>query len=378
MKKMVILGSTGSIGTQALQICATHGYSVLGLAAHSNEKLLEEQTRKFLPKIVCIFDETHYKSFKQRVSDIAVKVVTGLDGLCEVASLKEAEIVLNAVMGMIGLCPTLAAIDAGKNVALANKETLVTGGELVMRRAKEQNVKIFPVDSEHSAIFQCLEGYPHCKVNRILLTASGGPFFGWTKDELRCVTPENALKHPNWSMGAKITIDSATMMNKGLELIEAVWLFHVKPEQIDILVHRESIVHSLVEFEDYSVIGQLGVPDMKIPIQYALTYPERMACPTKRLDLCAACSLTFAKPDEETFTCIRTAKSAIQKGKLYPTLMNSANECLVSLFLQNKIPFLKIGEISERVLELDGNATVTVENILDAEKQAHEFVLSLI
>lgn len=376
MKRVTILGSTGSIGTQALSVCQAGGFSVTGLAALKNEELLEQQTRQFLPKMVCIFDEAHYASFRQRVADLDVEVVTGIDGLCVLAGREDTDVVLNAVMGMIGLRPTLAAIEAGKDVALANKETLVTGGELVMTRAREKGVRILPVDSEHSAIFQSLEGYHHCKLNKILLTASGGPFFGRTREELTDVTPEKALKHPNWSMGAKITIDSATLMNKGLEVIEAVHLFDVRPEQVEVVVHRESIIHSMVEFEDYSVIGQLGVPDMKIPIQFALTYPDRLPCPTGRLSLTDYGRLTFHKPDLSTFTCLATAFKAIEKGGLYPTLINCANEALVPLFLQKKISFLQIGELVGEALELKNDASVTVENILEAEKQAVEFVRS--
>lgn len=378
MKRLSILGSTGSIGTQALTVCEANNFSVVGLAANRNEKLLEEQTRRFLPSLVCIYDESCYKSFKDRVSDLNVKVVTGIEGLCETASMNEADMVLNSVTGMIGLRPTLSAIEAKKDVALANKETLVTGGELVMKRAKENNVKILPVDSEHSAIFQSLNGYTHCKVNRILLTASGGPFFGKTKEDLKSITVSQALNHPNWSMGAKITIDSSTMMNKGLELIEAYWLFDVEPEKIEVLVHRESIIHSLVEFEDYSVIGQLGVPDMKIPIQYALTYPNRVPCPTKQLNLWEVGNMSFYKPDEETFTTLKVAKEAIKRGKLYPTLMNSCNEKAVELFLNGKIDYLKIFELNEKVLELKSADEITVKSILEAEQVAKEFVLSSI
>lgn len=378
MKRLSILGSTGSIGTQALEVCEAHGFPVKGLAAYGNETLLEEQTRRFQPNLVCIFDEGRYQSFKARVADLPVRVVTGIEGLCEAASMEDADMVLNAVSGMIGLRPTLAAIDAHKELALANKETLVTGGELVMGRAKEQNVPVLPVDSEHSAIFQCLNGYRHCKVNRILLTASGGPFFGKTRAELQHVTKQDALNHPNWSMGVKITIDSATMMNKGLELIEAYWLFDVPPEQIEVVIHRESIIHSAVEFEDCAVIAQLGMPDMKLPIQYAITYPERTPCPTKALNLWEVGKLTFYEPDEENFSCLKTAKEAIRRGKLYPTLMNCANELAVQLFLEGKISFLQIAELNERVLELDGSGEVTVENILSAETAAREFVLSSI
>lgn len=374
-KNVTILGSTGSIGTQALDVCRANGFNVYALAANRSEQLLEEQVRAFHPKRVCIADPAHYQNFCTRVRDLDVEVLTGIDGLCELAGDPNAGIVLNSVMGMIGLRPTLAAIEAGNTLALANKETLVTGGELVMKRAAEKGVRIFPVDSEHSAIFQCLEGYRHCHLNKILLTASGGPFFGKTREELKEITPERALKHPNWSMGAKITIDSATLMNKGLEVIEAVHLFGVRPEQIEVVVHRESVIHSLVEFDDYSVIGQLGVPDMKIPIQYALTYPERTACPTGRLSLTDYGKLTFFKPDPETFVCLKAALEAISRGGLYPTLVNSANELLVELFLKGKVSFLQIGDLVSEVLGERCDSPVTVENILAAEKQAREFVL---
>lgn len=377
-KNVTILGSTGSIGTQALDVCRANGFNVYALAANRSEQLLEEQVRAFHPKRVCIADTEHYQSFCTRVADLDVEVLTGIDGLCALAGDENAGIVLNSVMGMIGLRPTLAAIEAGNTLALANKETLVTGGELVMKRAAEKGVRIFPVDSEHSAIFQCLEGYRHCHLNKILLTASGGPFFGMPRKELEGITPERALKHPNWSMGAKITIDSATLMNKGLEVIEAVHLFGVRPEQIEVVVHRESVIHSLVEFDDYSVIGQLGVPDMKIPIQYALTYPERTACPTGRLSLTDYGKLTFYKPDPETFVCLKAALEAISRGGLYPTLVNSANELLVELFLKGKVSFLQIGDLVSAVLGERCDGPVTLENILAAEKQAREFVLSKI
>ena len=377
-KNVTILGSTGSIGTQALDVCRANGFNVYALAANRSEQLLEEQVRAFHPKRVCIADPEHYQSFCTRVAALDVEVLTGIDGLCALAGDENAGIVLNSVMGMIGLRPTLAAIEAGNTLALANKETLVTGGELAMKRAAEKGVRIFPVDSEHSAIFQCLEGYRHCHLNKILLTASGGPFFGMTRKELEGITPERALKHPNWSMGAKITIDSATLMNKGLEVIEAVHLFGVRPEQIEVVVHRESVIHSLVEFDDYSVIGQLGVPDMKIPIQYALTYPERTACPTGRLSLTDYGKLTFYKPDPETFVCLKAALEAISRGGLYPTLVNSANELLVELFLKGKVSFLQIGDLVSAVLGERCDGPVTLENILAAEKQAREFVLSKI
>lgn len=375
MKRSVsILGSTGSIGTQALEVCEVHGIEVKALAAKRNEELLEKQVRKFKPKLVCLYDENAYRGMKIRLADLSVQLVTGMEGLCEAATLPEADMILNSVVGMIGLQPTLAAIHAGKDIALANKETLVTGGELVMKAAAEKGVKIYPVDSEHSAIFQCLQGYSGCRVNKILLTASGGPFFGKARSELEGVTVAQTLKHPNWSMGAKITVDSATLMNKGFECIEAVWLFGVRPEQVEVVVHRESVIHSMVEFEDYAVLGQMGVPDMKIPIQYALTYPERLPCPTERLNLFDYGTLSFARPDPETFCCLKAALDAIGRGGLYPTLVNGANEELVRLFLEEKIPFLKIGDTVCKALELDGSGEVTVESILDAEQRARRFV----
>ena len=375
MKRSVsILGSTGSIGTQALEVCEVHGIEVKALAAKRNEELLEKQVRKFKPKLVCLYDENAYRGMKIRLADLSVQLVTGMEGLCEAATLPEADIILNSVVGMIGLQPTLAAIHAGKDIALANKETLVTGGELVMKAAAEKGVKIYPVDSEHSAIFQCLQGYSGCRVNKILLTASGGPFFGKTRSELEGVTVAQTLKHPNWSMGAKITVDSATLMNKGFECIEAVWLFGVRPEQVEVVVHRESVIQSMVEFEDYAVLGQMGFPDMKIPIQYALTYPERLSCPTERLNLFDYGTLSFARPDPETFCCLKAALDAIGRGGLYPTLVNGANEELVRLFLEEKIPFLKIGDTVCKALELDGSGEVTVESILDAEQRARRFV----
>lgn len=375
MKRSVsILGSTGSIGTQALEVCEVHGIEVKALAAKRNEELLEKQVRKFKPKLVCLYDENAYRGMKIRLADLSVQLVTGMEGLCEAATLPEADMILNSVVGMIGLQPTLAAIHAGKDIALANKETLVIGGELVMKAAAEKGVKIYPVDSEHSAIFQCLQGYSGCRVNKILLTASGGPFFGKTRSELEGVTVAQTLKHPNWSMGAKITVDSATLMNKGFECIEAVWLFGVRPEQVEVVVHRESVIHSMVEFEDYAVLGQMGVPDMKIPIQYALTYPERLSCPTERLNLFDYGTLSFARPDPETFCCLKAALDAIGRGGLYPTLVNGANEELVRLFLEEKIPFLKIGDTVCKALELDGSGEVTVESILDAEQRARRFV----
>ena len=354
-KTVSILGSTGSIGTQSLEVCEKHGLKVTALAAHSSIDLLEAQSRKFSPKVVCIYSEDKYAQLRERLADTDIKVLCGMDGLCEIAAMQETDIVLNSVVGMVGLLPTLTAIEAGRDIALANKETLVAGGELVMSRAAEKGVKIYPVDSEHSAIFQCLQGNKREQLSKIILTASGGPFFGKTYDELRSVTKEQALRHPNWDMGSKITIDSATLMNKGLEFIEAKWLFDLTPEQIEIVVHRQSVIHSAVEYDDYSVIAQLGVPDMKIPIQYALLFPD--------------------KPDFETFKCLSAAIEAITRGGAYPCLVNSANEEAVRAFLNDEISFIQIGEIVSSVLENFGQSEITCyEDVMRADKAARDFV----
>ncbi len=377
MKQMLsILGSTGSIGTQTLDVARRLGLRVCALAANRNVELLENQIREWKPQLVAVFDLDAAKKLRLAVADTPVRVVQGMEGLCEAASISSADVVCNSVVGMVGLRPTLAAIAAKKDVALANKETLVAGGALVMKAACEAGVQILPVDSEHSAIFQCLQGCPEKKaLRRIILTASGGPFFGWTREQLKDVTPEQALKHPNWDMGAKVTIDSATLMNKGLEITEAYWLFGVTPEQIDVVVHRESIVHSMVEYADYSVIAQLGVPDMRIPIQYALTWPQRMPSPVEQLDLVKCGSLSFYEPDEETFPCLRACKHALLRGGLASTAANGANEEAVRLFLQHRIPFLQIGELVMQAMEHQPDAQVTsVEDILNADQAAREFV----
>jgi len=374
-KTISILGSTGSIGTQALDVCRKHSFRVTALAANKNTDLLEKQAREFKPEYVCIYDTGKYAEMSERLADMPVKVICGLDGLCEIASLENADIILNSVVGMVGLKPTLTAINAGKDVALANKETLVAGGELVMSLAAEKNVKIFPVDSEHSAIFQCLQGNKREQLNKIILTASGGPFFGKSYEQLKTVTKFDALKHPNWNMGNKITIDSATLMNKGLEFIEAKWLFDLDPEQIEIIVHRQSVIHSAVEYNDFSVIAQLGVPDMKIPIQYALLYPERMTCPTKQLSLTDYGSLTFEKPDFETFKCLKAAIEAIKRGGAYPCLVNSANEEAVGAFLADRISFIEIGEIVSSILEkFESFEISSYEDVMRADKMAREYV----
>ncbi len=374
-KQISILGSTGSIGTQSLEVCEKHGIKITALAAHSSTELLERQARKFRPEYVGIYNETKYNEMKERLADTDIKVLCGMEGLCRIAGLSQNDIVLNSVVGMVGLLPTLTAIKAGKDVALANKETLVAGGEIVMSLAKEKGVRIYPVDSEHSAIFQCLQGNKRSQLSKVILTASGGPFFGRSYEDLKTVTKADALKHPNWSMGNKITIDSATLMNKGLEFIEAKWLFDLDPEQIEIVVHRQSVVHSAVEYDDYSVIAQLGVPDMKIPIQYALLYPERMPCPTGRLSLTDYGSLTFEKPDYKTFRCLAAAMEAIKRGGAYPCLVNSANEEAVRAFLNDEIDFISIGEIVSSVLDSFESSEISCyEDVMKADSAARLYV----
>ena len=378
-KNLSILGSTGSIGTQTLDVARNLSLEVTALAAYGNIKLLEEQIREFHPVLAVVFDEEKAKQLRTAVADTGTKILAGMDGLCEAASIDGADVVVNAVVGCVGLQPTLAAIKAGKDLALANKETLVAGGALVMRAAEENGVKIFPVDSEHSAIFQCLQGCPEKKfLSRIILTASGGPFFGKTREELAEVTPRQALKHPNWDMGAKITIDSSTMMNKGLEILEASWLFDMPVSQIDVVIHRESVIHSLIEYVDHSVIAQLGVPDMRIPIQYAITWPERYPSPVKRLSLADYGTLTFAQPDEETFRCLAACKEAGRRGGLAPAAANGANEAAVDLFLKEKISFLEIGELVWAAMDRqpDVETITSVDDILTADRAAREFVYS--
>lgn len=371
-----ILGSTGSIGTQALSVCEKLGIKVSALTANSNTDLLEQQIRKFRPKLAVIGTEQKANDLKLRIADTETKVSFGIEGLCEAAAVKEADTVLTSVVGMIGLRPTLTAIEAKKNIALANKETLVAGGSLVMKKAKENGVNIYPVDSEHSAIFQCLQGCPDKKMlKRLILTASGGPFFGRTLEELKQVTVEQALNHPNWSMGAKITVDSATMMNKGLEIIEARWLFDMPVEKIDVVVHRESVIHSMIEYTDNSVIAQLGVPDMKIPIQYALTYPQRVPCDVEQLDLTKLSSLTFFEPDSETFKCMRACRKAMALGGTAPVLANGANEAAVKLFLEKKISFTDIGDLVwNSMTAIPVKEIKELSDILEADKAARQFV----
>lgn len=376
-KNLSIIGSTGSIGTQSLETARKCGYSVSALSAYSNVDLIEKQIREFKPSVAALVDENAAKELKNRVSDTNTRVLSGLSGVCECASQDGADTVINAVVGMAGLRPTLTAIECGKKIALANKETLVAGGQLVTRKARENKVDILPVDSEHSAIFQCLQGQPSNRaLKKIILTASGGPFFGKTKDELSKVTVADALKHPNWSMGQKITVDSATMMNKGLELIEAVWLFSVSPEKVEIVVHRESIIHSMVEYDDNAVIAQLGLPDMKIPIQYALTYPERIESLTGELDLTKLGTLTFYKPDYETFRCMTVCREAITRGGLYPAYANSANEQANLMFRKGEIGFLDIGELVERVMNEAPSVTeYSADDIDEADSEARRLVL---
>lgn len=376
MKKVLtILGSTGSIGKQALEVVDMQGYEVLALTANENAKILEEQIRKYKPQYAALADEKKAKELAISVADTNTKVLSGREGVCFCASLK-VDYVLNSIVGMAGLEPTLKAIESKNEIALANKETLVAGGSLVTRKAKENGVSILPVDSEHSAIFQSLQGCRDKKeVKRLILTASGGPFFGRSRASLEDVTVEQALNHPNWSMGAKITIDSASMMNKGLELIEAVWLFSMKPEDVDIVVHRQSVVHSLVEYCDNSVIAQLGVPDMRIPIQYALTYPNRIPSPVKQLSLTDYGTLTFEKPDYETFGCINICRNAIEKGGLYPAAANSANEAANLAFRQGKIKFLDIERLVGKAAEAaPSKDDYTLDDVNEIESWAREYV----
>lgn len=377
-RSLVLLGSTGSIGRQTLDVAEKAGYRPDVLAAHSNVQALEAQIRQYAPHTAVMYDESAAADLRVRVADLPVKVLSGMDGLCAAAADPDADLVLNAVVGMVGLQPTLAAIGAGHDVALANKETLVAGGAAVMAAAKRQGVRILPVDSEHSAIFQCLQGAPrNGAVRRLILTASGGPFFGYTAAQLEDVTPAQALKHPNWSMGAKVTIDSATMMNKGLELIEARWLFDMTPERIDVVVHRESVVHSLVEYDDGGVIAQLGDPDMRLPIQYALTWPDRLPCPVKTLDLAAWGKLTFFAPDDTAFPNLSSARKALVKGGLYTAAMNAVNEVAVAQFLGGKIGFADISRMVGAVLDWDIPAGDSVEEILTVDAECRARALSL-
>lgn len=380
MKKLSLLGSTGSIGTQALQVVQNlreqgEKWEVAALAARSSVNRLEEQARQFHPEVVAVFDEGAALSLRQSLRDTDIQVLSGMEGLCEAAAWPGADLTLNAVVGMVGLQPTLAALQAGKALALANKETLVAGGAIVMEAARKRNLPILPVDSEHSAIFQCLQGCPERgALKKLVLTASGGPFFGRSRQELAGVTREQALRHPNWDMGAKITIDSATMMNKGLEVMEASWLFDLPEHRIEVVVHRESVIHSMVEYQDNAVVAQLGVPDMAVPIQYALTYPRRMPSPAGELDLCALGKLTFYPPDREAFPCLELCREALRRGGLVPAAANGANEQAVALFLEGKIGFLDIPRLVEAAMDRQDPGVVTLEAVLEADREARAFV----
>ncbi|MDR1754547.1 MAG: 1-deoxy-D-xylulose-5-phosphate reductoisomerase [Eubacterium sp.] len=374
VKTFSLLGSTGAIGQQALSVARAHNIKISALSGGKNAALLSEQAREFKAPLVCISDENFYGELKLRLADTSTKITCGTDGLLEAAAIK-SDITLNAVVGMAGLLPTLEAINAGNTIALANKEALVAGGNLVMRSAFEKKVKIIPVDSEHSAIFQCLMGNNRVSLKKIILTASGGPFFGYTTEMLKGATKDQALRHPNWRMGQKITIDSATLMNKGLELIEAVWLFGVSPSQIEIVIHRQSIIHSAVEYIDGSVIAQMGVSDMRLPIQFALSYPERLPCAAEPLSLLKAGSLTFEKPDDETFKCLSLARLAAEKGGNAGSVINGANERAVAAFLDNIISFYEIFELVEYAFKnVKYIENPTLDDILKSGVQAGEFV----
>ncbi len=377
-KNISILGSTGSIGTQTLEVAKLLGCAVSALTAYSNVELMERQVREFKPKLAVMMSEQAAADLKTRLADTDTRVSCGMSGLCEAAAMDGADTVLNSVVGMVGLRPTLAAIAAGKNIALANKETLVAGGELVMKAAKERGVNIYPVDSEHSAVFQCLQGSPSPKaVGRLILTASGGPFFGKTADELKDITPQQALNNPNWSMGAKITVDSATMMNKGLEIIEASWLFNMPIDKIDVVVHRESIVHSLIEYVDSSVTAQLALPDMRIPIQYALTYPARARSLVPKLSLAKVHTLSFYEPDRDTFKGMDICADAMRRGGTAPAAANGANEAAVGLFLEGKLPFLSIAKLARDAMLNDSAGEITcLDDVLEADTAAREYVYS--
>lgn len=379
-KVITLLGSTGSIGTQSLDVCRMHGYEVFGLSANSSVDKLLAQIAEFHPKYVAVTDPAAFDRLSAALAGQtgAPKLLKGADGLRELAAMDGAGTVLNAVVGIAGLDASLTAIESGHDLALANKESLVTGGFLVTDAVRENNVKLLPVDSEHSAIFQCLQDeYSAKSLQKILLTASGGPFFGRTRQELQNVTKDDALRHPNWSMGSKITIDSATLMNKGLELIEAVWLFGLPAEQVQVVVQRQSIIHSMVQFSDNSILAQLGVPDMRIPIQYALTWPERVPGPAPELDFTKLHELTFDTADEATFRCLAACKKAIGKGGLAPCAANGANEEAVRLFLEGRIPFLKIGELVEGVVDSEAfGGPYTLDDVYACDAAARAYVLA--
>jgi len=380
MKKRTIslMGSTGSIGRQSLDVIAACGMDVAALTANNNVELMEQQVRQFKPTLAVMMDEKAAADLKLRLADTGVRVASGMDGLLEAAQIESADTVITAVMGMVGLRPTLAAIRQGKRIALANKETLVCGGQIVMAEAKKYNAEIAPVDSEHSALFQCLQGNrDRGEVKRLILTASGGPFFGYTKEQLEQVTLAQALKHPNWSMGAKITIDSATLMNKGLEFIEAMHLYAMPPEKISIVVHRESIIHSLVEYCDNAILAQMGTADMRLPIQYALSWPQRIPGPAAELDMLSCPNLTFAKPDPETFACLGLALRTAKLGGNAGAVLNGANEAAVGLFLKEKIRFTDIPRLVERAMEeIPVQPVAALEDVLEADARARQVVMS--
>ena len=376
MKKIAILGSTGSIGTQTLDVVRANGdIEVLGISAGRNVKMLEEQAREFHPQLIAVWDENAAKDLAVRLADMDVKIVSGMEGLLELARMPQTDILVTAVVGMIGIRPTMEGIKAGKDIALANKETLVTAGHLIIPMAKEHGVQILPVDSEHSAIFQALHGEKRAQVEKLLITASGGPFRGRKREELEYVTLADTLKHPNWVMGRKITIDSATLVNKGLEVMEAKWLFDVELEQIEVVVHPQSVIHSAVQYEDGAVIAQLGTPDMRLPIQYALYYPKRRPLSGDRLDLFALGQLTFERPDTETFRGLALAYQAMRRGGNIPTAFNAANEKAVALFLDRNIAYQQIPEMIESCMEAaDFIANPTVDEILETEAAAYEHI----
>lgn len=378
MRKVAVLGSTGSIGTQTLDVAREQGdIEIVALSCGGNIKLVEEQMREFRPKLVSVWAEEDAAELRARTKDLNIPVASGMNGLLEVATIPESEILVTAIVGMLGIRPTIAAIEAGKNIALANKETLVTAGHIIMPLAKKHNVAILPVDSEHSAIFQSLQGEDGNKISKILLTASGGPFRGRKREELVNIQVEDALKHPNWAMGRKITIDSSTLVNKGLEVMEAKWLFDVDLDRIQVVVHPQSVIHSAVEYEDGAVIAQLGTPDMRLPIQYALYYPERRPLSGKRLDLFALSNMTFERPDTDTFKGLALAYEAMTRGGNIPVAYNAANEKAVALFLNRQIKYLEITDIIEETMNRTGFiANPTLEQILETEQEAYEFISS--
>lgn len=378
MKNISLIGSTGSIGTQSLEVIEnSDNLRAVALTANSNVELLAQQIRRFNPQFACIADKNRYADLKSAVADLPVKISSGYEGLIEASTLSECDTVLTAIVGNAGLELTVEAIKARKNIALANKETLVTAGELIMPMCKEFGVSLLPVDSEHSAIFQCLNGENRGEISKIILTASGGPFYGKTVNELKDVTVKDALNHPNWSMGSKITIDSATLMNKGLEMIEAKWLFDVEIDDIQPVIHRQSIIHSAVEFVDGSVIAQMGMPDMRLPISYALNYPKRVKSISKPMNIFDIGNLTFDKPDTDTFKCLSLAIRAVESGKTLPAVMNGANEAAVDLFLKGKIGFLQIADAVESAMNNHTPENVSIDTVLKADKEARDFVYSL-